>query len=166
MLPAVSCLRPLVLLLLLAAGTAAAQSSFGTRTLDGEPVRLSAYFEPGKWTLVMIWTTYCPVCAEQFPVVARLHRDNHARRLKVVAMAADGLGARAAVAAEMAARAPGFDTLVSDAAEIAVGLRETTGEPLGGTPTYLLYDPAGSLAARIDGPLEAAAIERYIEARE
>jgi len=100
---------------------------FKAQTLDGESVRLSEYFEPHKWTMVMIWDR---------------------------------------VTATLQQRHSTFTVLVGEIADIAASVERATAEPFSGTPTYLLFNVEGELAARISGPLETSAIERYISSIE
>jgi thiol-disulfide isomerase/thioredoxin len=143
-------------------GPAIAAGDFAAQTLDGEAVRLSDFFEPHKLTLVMIWTTYCTVCAEQFPILESLHQQYHGSELKVVAVAVDGSGASATVRAELQQRRATFDSLISEIAHVSASLELATGKPFSGTPTYLLFNQAGELAGHISGPLHREAIEHYI----
>ena len=139
---------------------------FKAQTLDGESVRLSEYFEPHKWTLVMIWTTYCKVCAGQFPAIEALHRKHIDKTLNVVGVAVDGFEYRDRVTATLQQRHSTFTVLVGEIADIAASVERATAEPFSGTPTYLLFNVEGELAARISGPLETSAIERYISSIE
>lgn len=139
-----------------------AAEAFSAHTLEGESVRLSEFFEPSKWTLVMIWTTYCKVCAEQFPAIDALHRAHYDKTLKVVGIAVDGLPQRAVIAAELGRRKATFDSLVGEIADISASVERATGEAMSGTPTYLLFNAEGEVAARINGPLQIEAVERYI----
>jgi len=160
--------RALTLLLALACiwpAAVQATTTIDAITLDGEAVRLTDYFEDGRWTLVMVWTTYCAVCTREFPVVDALHRAHQDDALKVLGLAVDGKTERQAVAAVMAERDPAFDTLVADAEEVVAGYRRLTGETFDGTPTYLLFDNEGELAAHMSGPLETTAVERFVRER-
>ena len=160
--------RALTLLLTLVCTSPAAvqaTTTIGGITLDGEAVRLTDYFEDGGLTLVMVWTTYCAVCAREFPVVDALHRAHRGDAFKVLGLALDGEAERQRVAAAMAERKPAFDSLVAEAEEVAAGYRRLTGETFDGTPTYLLFDDEGELAAHMSGPLETTAVERFIAER-
>jgi thiol-disulfide isomerase/thioredoxin len=133
-------------------------------TLDGEHARLADYFEPGRRTLVMIWTTYCEVCASEFPRIEALHQAHSDKDLKVLGLAADGLRAREAVRRTLTARAVSFDSVIGERAEIAAGYHRYTGETFAGTPTYLLFGESGELAAHLTGPLDIAALEHQLGA--
>jgi thiol-disulfide isomerase/thioredoxin len=146
----------------LIAQSAGATGDMKIRTLDGQNAMLSEYFEPGKWTLVMIWTTYCGVCAQQFPLISAFHSKHRDSDLKVVGISLDGFRYADQVRAYMTQRAPAFDSLIGEVAEIAPSFRETTGEAFNGTPTYLLFDPKGQISGQKAGPIETEEIERFI----
>ena len=155
----------LVLLTALLAGlatTTLAATTIRAQTLDGEPVRLDDYFARGRWTLVVVWTTYCPVCAGEFDTLARLQAAHAASELEVLGVAIDGVAARGTVAGTLAERHARFESLVGEPTEIAAGFERLTGTPFLGTPTYLLFDGDGELAARKNGPLDRAELERFL----
>ncbi len=154
----------LALSLAVAGPPAAATGVLEVSTLDGERARLVDYLEPGRRTLVMIWTTYCDVCAREFPRIEALHQAHGDTDLKVLGLAADGPRARDAVRRTLEARAATFDSVVAERAEIAAGYHRYTGETFAGTPTYLLFGESGELAAHLAGPLDIAALERALRA--
>ncbi len=142
--------------------SAGAAGDIKVRTLDGQNAMLSEYFEPGKWTLVMIWTTYCGVCAVQYPIISALHNERHDEDLKVIGISVDGYRYAEQVRAYIAKRPPSFGSVIGEAAEIVPGFNETTGEEFKGTPTYLLFDPQGRISAQTVGPIKTEAIDRFI----
>ncbi|MEQ8661672.1 MAG: TlpA disulfide reductase family protein [Gammaproteobacteria bacterium] len=131
-------------------------------TLEGEHARLSDYLERGRHTLVMVWTTYCTVCASEFPRIDALHRAHHDDGLKVLGVAVDGLAARASVQAALDARGASFPSVLIERAELAAGFHRYTGETFRGTPTYLLFDGAGELAGHHVGRLDVDAVARLL----
>ncbi|MGE0485481.1 MAG: TlpA family protein disulfide reductase [Gammaproteobacteria bacterium] len=151
----------LVVLLGVPAGVAAAPM-IAARTLDGEPVRLADYFARGRWTLVVVWTTYCPVCVGEFPILGALGAAHAANELDILGLAIDGVAARAAVADTLLARGRPFESLVTEPVELANGFERLTGTSFRGTPTYLLFDGDGELAASSSGPLDRAALEDFL----
>jgi thiol-disulfide isomerase/thioredoxin len=58
-----------------------------TVQLDGTPVP-SSYWR-GKVLVVELWASWCPFCARQNPLLNKLHRDNAARGLEVLALSID-----------------------------------------------------------------------------
>lgn len=160
-----ACSRLLLIMSLALGGPpASATGVLEVSTLDGERARLADYFEPGRRTLVMIWTTYCEVCAREFPRIEALHQAHEDKDLKVLGLAADGPRARDAVRRTLNERAASFDSVVAERAEIAAGYHRYTGKTFAGTPTYLLFDESGELTAHLTGPLDIAALERELGA--
>ena len=133
------------------------------RTLDGHPAMLTEFFERGKWTLVMIWTTYCAVCKQQFPMISAFHDVHHDRDVKVVGIALDGYHAIDKVRAYVGKSELSFYNLVGDLSEIAPGMEEMTGQRFEATPTYLLFNTRGQIDGMMVGPIEVEQIERFIK---
>ena len=147
---------------LLCACNASAAGTIKVQTLDGSSAMLSEFFEPQKWTLVMVWTTYCGVCREQYPKVAAFHDAHHDTDVKVVGISLDGFDRVDAVRAYIAERPQSFNSVIADLAEVASGYQRSTGEPFAGTPTYMLFSPQGELLGHIVGPTKMEAIEKFI----
>ncbi|MEM7540466.1 MAG: TlpA disulfide reductase family protein [Pseudomonadota bacterium] len=139
-----------------AAGGLAAQN------LAGEPVALGDYFPAGKWTLVMAWTTYCGVCRQQQPMISAFHSAHKDKDAVVLGIALDGFGAGAKVANYEKSENLSYTTVISDPQSFGEVYRAFTDEGFKGTPTYLLFNPAGGLAGYQTGPLARDAIEKMI----
>ncbi len=60
-----------VLLVLLLAGTAAAEIDFELEGLDGNAYRLADY--RGDWVVVNYWATWCAPCRKEIPDLSQLH---------------------------------------------------------------------------------------------
>ena len=124
---------------------------------------LSEFFEPGKWTLVMMWTTYCGVCKQQFPIISAFHDQHRDTDVKVVGIALDGYPHVDKIRAYVADNQLSFDSLMGELSEISPGVEEATGERFSGTPTYLLFDTQGQVSALKVGPVQIDEIERFIQ---
>lgn len=148
---------------LLVAGDAAGRASdIEVRTLDGETVPLSRYFEPGKWTLVMMWTTYCGACRSQYPAVSAFHDKHRDTDAKVIGMSLDGFAESEKVRAYIADKPMTFESSIVDPDAIRAAYKVLTEESFTGTPTYLMFNPAGDLVAHVPGLIAVEDIERYI----
>lgn len=132
------------------------------RTLDGRDTTLAAQVDAGRWTLVMMWTTYCGVCRRQYPVVSAFHDRHHDRDARVVGIALDGYEALDDVRAYVAKKPFTFPTVVGEADTIGAAFTQATGDPFTGTPTYLLFNPARQLVAAKSGDVTLDALERSI----
>ncbi len=132
------------------------------RTLDGETVPLSSFSEPGKWTMVMMWTTYCGICRRQYPAVSAFHDKHKDAYAKVIGMSLDGYGEVAKVRAYIASKAMSFDSVIVEADAIAIAYKAFTDEAFTGTPTYLMFAPDGALVAHVPGVLTMEAVEEFM----
>lgn len=147
--------------LLLAAFTAGA-GGVALRTLDGEDTGLGAVLSEDKWTLVMVWTTYCGVCREQYPVISEFHTRHADEDAVVVGIALDGYAKAEKVARYREEKQHSFPSLLAEAEEFGTKYALTTGVDFTGTPTYLLFDPDRRLRAYLDGPVTRDALEGYL----
>ena len=153
----------LALAALLVAGDAAGRASdFEVRTLAGESVPLSRYFEPGKWTMVMLWTTYCGACRSQYPAVSAFHDKHKDTDAKVIGMSLDGFAEVDKVRAYIADKPMTFESSIVEVEAIRSAYKALTEESFTGTPTYLMFNPAGELVAHVPGLIAVEDVERYI----
>jgi len=145
------------------AGDAAARASdFEVRTLDGEVVPLSDYFEPGKWTMVMMWTTYCGTCRSQYPVVSEFHDKHRDSDAKVIGISLDGYAEVEKVRAYIAKKPMTFESSIAEVESLRSAYKAITEESFTGTPTYLMFNPAGDLVAHVPGLIALEDVEQYI----
>ncbi len=155
-------LSVLFALLLVSSDAAARASGFEVRTLDGAVVPLSTYFEPGKWTMVMLWTTYCGTCRSQYPVISEFHDKHKDTDAKVIGVSLDGFVEVDRVRAYIASKPMAFNSTIAEVAALRPAYKAITEEPFTGTPTYLMFDPNGALVAHVQGPLAIEDVENFI----
>jgi len=152
----------LVVLGLIGTDAAARASDLEVRTLDGETVPLSTYFEPGKWTMVMMWTTYCGICRSQYPAVSAFHSKHKDSDAKVVGISLDGYAEVAKVRDYIASKPMTFVSAIAEVDSIRPAYKAITEESFTGTPTYLMFDPSGALVAHVPGTITIEDVERFI----
>ena len=139
---------------------AAAGAGVPVQTLDGKRSSLGEHLSAGKWTLIMVWTTYCHVCRKEYPWVSAFHRDHEAKDAVVLGVSLDGYDQAEKVKAYQAKQAHSFPSVMTAAEDFSDKYARTTGEAFTGTPTYLLFDPKGKLHAFIGAPATRAAVEK------
>ncbi len=132
------------------------------QSLDGRHAGLGEFLNKDKWTLVMIWTTYCEACRKQYPLISAFHTKHKDRDATVLGVSLDGYDQQAKIKTYQAAHTQNFPSVMADADEFIAKYQRTTGEPFTGTPSYLLFDAKGGLRAYIDGLVSIADIEGYI----
>ena len=144
----------LALVGMLAAPAAAVEPrDFSYPDLDGKIRQLSDY--RGKWVLVNYWATWCPPCLEEIPELEVFH-NNHKDELAVVL----GVNMEGIDIGDL--RRFVEDQFISYPILLA---GDDDSQLLGrvpGLPTSYLVNPRGEIVAREVGPVNAAAIEKFI----
>ncbi len=128
---------------------------------DGTPRELSEALYPGAWTVVMLWHSECHVCNEEVGELIRFHAANQPGA-GMLGVALDGYAGRAGAQHFIERHAVNFPNLLADELATAKFYAELTGERWIGTPTFLLYDPAGKLVAKQVGAVTQALLEDFI----
>ncbi len=117
---------------------------------------------PGKWNVVMLWTTYCGVCRGQYPMTSEFHARHQATDAVVPGISLDGLDAAERVSAYRMKQAQRLPRVLSEFEVFSRMYEVATGEVFTGTPSYLVFDDQGALRAHLAGPTGLAALERAI----
>lgn len=151
-----------VAVLLLVASTVAGAAGIRLRELDGTDTTLAAHVTEGRWTLAMIYTTYCGVCRGEYPVISAFHDAHRDRDASVIGIAIDGYDEMDAVRRYVAKKPFSFPSVVGEPDIIGSAFEAATGEAFTGTPSYLLFDPARRLVAARSGTLTREALEAFM----
>ena len=130
--------------------------------VDGKPVTTQADIGIGKWQVVMIWATDCHICAEMKPLMSAFHDQHKDTDAEVYGVALDGVDNLDAVNRYMTEHKVTFPTYVGDMGLIAINFEMNAEVRLSGTPTYMLFNPAGELVAIDYGMLDIDALENFI----
>jgi len=130
--------------------------------IDGKPVTTQADVGIGKWQVVMIWATNCHVCAEMKPLMSAFHEKHKDTDAQVYGIALDGAENLKAVQRYMTDHNVTFPTYIGELGLIAINFELNAEVRLSGTPTYMLFNPAGELVAIDYGMLEIDALESFI----
>lgn len=130
--------------------------------LDGSKSTLAAEVKAGHFTYVMVWTTYCGVCKQEYPKLSAFHDRHTGRDAEVLGIAIDGEAERETVRTFLAGKPFTFPTVLAEPAAMAEAFKAATGEEFTGTPTYLVFNPARELAGFHSGDLAAEALERFL----
>lgn len=137
-------------------------NGIAVQTLNGEASQFGEHIAKGKWTLVMVWTTYCGVCREEYPKISAFHEKYKANKAVVLGIALDGFGAGDAVARYREKQNHTFPSLLANADEFAEPYEKTTGTNFSGTPTYLIFDEQQRLQAFKNGKLDIRELESFM----
>ena len=151
-----------VVVLLLALSTTAHAAGIRLRTLDGADTTLADQVPAGRWTLAMIYTTYCGVCRDEYPVISAFHDAHEDRDASVIGIALDGYAEIEAVRRYVAKKPFTFPSVVGEPEIVGAAFAAATDEAFTGTPSYLLFNPARQLVAARSGTLTRQALEDFL----
>lgn len=132
------------------------------QTLDGQASQFGAHINKDKWTVVMVWTTYCGVCREEYPKISAFHERHKNNKAVVLGISLDGFGNGEKVSTYRQEKKHTFPSLLADAAEFAEPYEKTTGTNFSGTPTYLIFDDKQQLQAFKNGKLDIEELEAFM----
>lgn len=62
-------------------------ADFAGENANGGKVNLSDYIQPGKYTLVDFWASWCPYCIKELPDMKELYSDLHDKGVEIVGVA-------------------------------------------------------------------------------
>lgn len=125
--------------------------------LDGKNRAVSEFIGHGKWTVVAIWSTDCPICRRDMPEMAFFHDAHRDKDAIVVGVSIDGGARKSEIATFVEDHGLDFVNLIGTPMQMAA-----LGGSFRGTPTYYIYSPSGNLVTRQVGPMTQEAAEEII----
>ena len=135
------------------------------RDFDGKPQRLESYTGGGKWLVVMIWASDCHVCNTEAAGYAAFHNKQQDKEVAVLGISMDGEEKKAAALDFIKRHELPFPNLIGEPGITSLYYASLTKESLLGTPTFLIFDPDGQLAAAQAGAVPPDSVERFIAAK-
>jgi len=148
-----------VLLLLLAPLWAlAAGPDVVLKNLEGQARNVNEFIGKGKWVVVAIWHSDCPICKRDIHQMAFFHDAHKNKNAIVLGVSVDGYANKAKAQRFIDEHSLDFTNLIAEPEQIA---RFGAGKFVG-TPTFYIYSPQGELAAKQVGPITQEDIERLI----
>jgi peroxiredoxin len=130
---------------------------------DGQPRTLSEYTGNDKWVVVMLWHSTCRVSnavVHEYADYYMIHSDN---KSTVLGISLDGHDQKDSARGFIDKHGIEFPNLIGNYDDVVNMVENLTGEPWEGTPTFLIYSPAGELRAAQSGGIPAKYIEDYIK---
>ena len=132
---------------------------------DLSPASPEDYRTPGQWLVVMVWASDCPVCNQEAHAYQDFHFAHSDHDASVLGISLDGSARLEEARAFVSRHGVEFPNLIGEPARVAEFYMAATGTPWVGTPSFLLYDPEGELAAGQAGAVPVEIIERFITSR-
>jgi len=145
----------------LAAGQTESMSVFSS--LDGKPEKMESHTGNGRWLVVMIWASDCHICNTEAKTYDQFYRSRHDTSVSVLGISIDGEEKNAAARQFVNRHKLSFPNLIGEPGMVGLYFSALTKESLRGTPTFMVFDPNGDLAAVQAGAVPPESIDRFIE---
>lgn len=130
---------------------------------DGKPVSLEQFTGKGKWTIVMIWASYCHICNKEASHYEQFHQNHKNKDAVMLGVSMDGLANKPAALSFVKEHKLTFPNIIGEPQAVADLFYDATGENWVGTPTFLIYSPAGKLTVQEVGAVPVAIIEQFLQ---
>lgn len=132
--------------------------------MDDKPASLETLVGKGKWTVVEVWASDCRACRGSIHETINFEAANP--DVDVVGISLDGSGGKANAEKFIDEFGLDFTNLLSDPSEFDKYLYSTAKESFIGTPTFMVYNPAGKLLAVQAGAITEEALSAFIKRQE
>lgn len=144
-------------------------AALGARAADdmftdfaGQPRTIESYAGGGKWLVVMVWAHDCHVCNQEAEGYARFHLAHKDTDATVLGLSIDGQAHKADAEAFIARHRLPFPNLIGEGPTSKLYYMMLTRSQFLGTPSILVFDPAGDLVAAQAGAVPAEVIEDFM----
>jgi len=132
------------------------------QNFDLTDVSLKDMVVDDRYTLVMVWSTDCPACEEQKPMIQSFHDDYKNSSAKVVGVALRGLDDLAEINALIDKNKPSYPNYLASASTFLDDFKYETGTNFAGTPSYIMFAPSGEAIGVAVGPVTREQLESVI----
>lgn len=150
---------PLLLVCLL---VYAAAASAELLPFDPEGPEFGQYLGKGKWLIVEIWVSDCPVCNREARQYVDYYEFQMGDRATMVGISLDGENVKEALKF-IERHEVSYPNFITDYETGSRWFYELTGQPFVGTPGFLIFDPTGELRVQQIGAVPVELIEQFID---
>ena len=121
------------------------------------------HLKTGMWNVVMIWAHDCVACNEEAADYAALHNRHTGKTAEVLGVSMDGEALYTEAQQFVERHNLTFPSLLMEPAELVSYYETMTQTPWIGTPSFMIFDPQGNLAAKQAGAIPAHLIDQFLE---
>ena len=150
-----------VLLFLTFVHGALAEETF--KDFDGNPHAIKDFVGNGKWMVVMLWASDCHVCNQEINQYIAFHKNHMDKDAVVLGVSLDGDEKKADANDFFSRHKVNFPSLIGEPEQVAAMYQNLTGAEWIGTPTFMVYTPAGKLLGAQVGAVPPEIIESFID---
>jgi peroxiredoxin len=146
--------------LLLLPGIAAAGQTL--ENFAGKPQTIGDYAQKGKWLVVMIWASDCPVCNSEVHNYVDFYKAHKDKDATVLGISMDGEERKLDAEDFLDRHKVTFPSLIGEPQVVARVFQDITNDNFRGTPTFLVYGPDGTIRGQQAGAVPTDVIESFI----
>ncbi len=128
--------------------------------MKGNKDDISNHIGKDKWTIVEIWESNCHMCRIHMPDLVKF--DGKLKNTRILGISLDGQAGVEAAEDFIAEYDIKFPTMLTNPIEMNIWMQQNLGEPLIGTPTFMLFNPSGELVAAQPGVVSVESLETFI----
>lgn len=143
---------------------ATSTSAIAMTDMSGTPTQLQNMVGKGKWTIAKVWAHDCHACQRSIHYLSQFKQ--RFPEADVFGISVDGQDGKQKAQGFINRFKLTFPNLLSDATEISDYLYAKVGETLVGTPTIIVYDPQGKIAAVQPGAVTPNDLIGFIKSKE
>lgn len=137
-------------------------SSGSLQDFNGVSHQLDDFTGKGKWTIVMMWASDCHICNKEAHQYVAFHNKHQTNDASVLGISLDGAEKKADAENFVKKHSVNFPNLIGEPNQVAGMYYELTGNNFRGTPTFLIFSPAGELRAQQVGAVPTDLIEKFM----
>jgi len=142
--------------------TGSASATSFMQDFNGTMHSLDEYTGQGKWAVVMIWASDCQACNQEAKNYVQFNKEHKDKDAFILGISTDGREKKAEAVKFIKRHGVDFNNLIDEPENVARLYSSLTGQAFVGTPSFLLFSPAGELRAAQVGAVPTDIIESFI----
>ena len=150
---------PILLICLLVSGISNAAELL---LFEPKGPEFSKFIGNGKWLIVEIWASDCPVCNREARQYVDFYEFQAGDRATLVGISLDGKNVEEAQKF-IERHEVSYPNFITDFETGSQWFYDLTGEAFWGTPGFLIFDPTGELRAQQIGAVPVEVINQFID---
>jgi len=133
------------------------------KNLQGKAQTLHDYAGKGQWLVIMIWQSDCHVCNQEAENYDAWYQANRSGDATLLGITTDGWENREDAQAFIDRHKVTFPNTLVSYDEIDRYYQTHIGRPFFGTPAFMIFHPAGEIAAEQVGAIPTDLIDKFIQ---
>lgn len=139
-----------------------AAHNLSLKDMQGNNHTLHDYAQQGKWLVVMVWQSDCHVCNQEAEGYVAWYEKNKTGNSTLLGISTDGWENKEAAQGFLDEHKVTFPSLLVSMEALNEYYLSNMGEFFFGTPSFLIYSPAGELKAAQTGAVPTDLIDKFI----